>query len=182
MKWTISLLSAGLFALAASAFDVTSVPEEIPEVGRFTRTRVSEGKTTFSFIAPNGWFPSSDAAAKRISLSARTPEATITIHMSTNAVPASPAKLKERIASETSAYKDVNVIEEFGASCGSGPGQGIDFRHLVSDKFTMNTRLAVFPAPEGSMEVSISSQTEKIENLHNIWTGFINSFRVEEKK
>jgi hypothetical protein len=177
MKHALILVALGAAALGAMAFEVSNVQEEIPEAGTFTRTRVTEGKTVFSFIAPNEWTASMEPADKLYSLHSGKLDATFNLRLLTNNYPASAAKFKEQVAA---AFNDVNVADEFSAASGSGGGYGLDMRHVVAGKFGMNTRVAVFPTPEGALEVSLSTPSRTIESLHSTWVAFLNSVRIEK--
>jgi hypothetical protein len=177
MKSVIFWICAAM-ALSAGAFDIANVQEEIPEAGMFTRTQVTEGKTVFSFIAPNDWAPSVEAANKRLSLHSAKLDGTITLRLLTNSYPATAAKFKEQLLG---AYTDATVTDEFGTACGSGAGLGLEIRHTIAEKFQINSRVAVFPAPEGTLEVSLSTSTAPLASFHPYWVGFINSLRVERR-
>ena len=73
------------------------------------------------------------------------------------------------------------MVDEFGAASGSGPGLGIDFRHVVNSSVRAGTRMAVFAAPEGSIEIVLTAPAGEFDKLHLVWTGFLNSFRIEER-
>lgn len=174
--WILCLL--GAVALSVAAFEVAHVSEEIPEAGTFTRTQVTDGKTMFSFIAPNDWVASMDAGKKLYSLNSSKLEGTFNLRLLTNGFPASAAKFKElAIAS----YSDATVTDEFTASCASGGGLGLDIRHVVAGKFSMNSKVAIFPAPDGSVEVSLSTPNSDLSSFHSVWVSFLNSVRVESR-
>lgn len=177
MKRALIVVIFGALAFGVLAFEVSNVQEEIPEAGTFTRTRVTDGKTVFSFIAPNEWTPSTEPSNKLYSLHSGKLDATFNLRLLTNSYPASAGKFKELVAA---AYNDVNVAEEFSAASGSGSGLGVDIRHVVAGKFGMNTRVAVFPAPEGVLEVSLSTPSGSLAALHSAWVAFLNSVRIEK--
>jgi hypothetical protein len=167
------LFSAGW--LPVFAFDIRTVPEEIAEVGVVNRTQATDGKTRFSFIAAPTWVSSADHAGRRLSLQSPSPQVTINVQLSTNAMPANAAKLKEMVNQK---FKNVTVVDEFQAASGSGPGLGIDFRHTVAN-YQLTTRFLVFKSPEGIAEVSLAGPGPEFDKFRNQWIGFINSFRVE---
>src|SRR5438552_1044664 len=116
-----ALLPALLIAVAAGAraFEIQYVQEEIPEAGMTTRTKISDGKTHFSFIAAPNWTPSSDPSNHRISFQSPAPQVAINIQISTNAIPASAAQFKEQMLPK---LKDPVIMDEFTAASGGGAG------------------------------------------------------------
>jgi hypothetical protein len=164
--------------LQAATFEIVTVQEAVPESNPVTRTRVITDKTEFSFVAPDQWRPTADAAARRFALQCHTNQTVITIQLLTNAYPASIEKFRDMIASN---FTDIADLETYTAASGSGPGFAADFRNRVAEKFTMNTRIALFPAKDGSAEVTISSPTLSVAQLHPIWTGLIGTFKVEPR-
>lgn len=172
----VLLLSSGI---TSRAFQIIAVPEQIPESNPVTRSVVSEGRTTFSFIMPPTWISSANAAARKITFESPAPRATLSISMLTNAFPGSAAEFK---ASVLKTLQNPEVLEEMRAFSGGGGGLGMDVRHEVSGKFIMISRVNWFSAPEGVIEVSMSASPEDFPKLHNAWTGFLNSFRVEKDR
>jgi hypothetical protein len=175
MRILLVLLCAGL---SARAFEVTTVTEQIPESNAVTRTRVTDGKTQFSFIAPKGWITSSDAAARRVSLQTTEPRATINVQFSTNAMPADLAQFRQQV---TSALQNATVLEEFQAPSAGSVGFAIDVRHTINGSFNIITRMCVYKSPDGAIELSMASSPDDFEKLHTAWTWFSNSFRVEPR-
>lgn len=162
-------------AVAAGAFEIKTFQEDIPEANPVTRTQVTSGRTRFSFIAPPGWNGSADAGKRKLAFASASPRSATFIQMLTNSIPADTAQFKKEVTKE---LQNVEVVDEFQASSGGGPGLGIDLKHLVSGSPTL-TRVTRFRAPEGSVQITISAHPDDFPALHAAWTSFINSFRVE---
>ena len=47
------------------------------------------------------------------------------------------------------------------------------------DRLVMVTRFAVFSAPEGSIEVTLTASADEFAALHLFWTAFSNSLRIQ---
>lgn len=176
MKRALMLALPGAICLSALAFEVANIREEIAEFGVVTRTRVTDGKTRFSFVADDNWISTADRGERRVSLQPSSPQATINIQVSTNAMPESPAKLKEALLAR---YKDAIVLDQYEAVCGSGAGVGVDLQHTIASTFVVRTRFNVFRGPEGTVEVTLAATPPEFASFQFGWIGFINSFRVE---
>ncbi len=169
-------VSAAVVAVASTlAFNVVTVEEPVPESNPVARTVVTDGRTQFSFIVPRGWRMRAEATEKRISLESLEPRGVMAVRLMTNGMPATAGALKARVVKD---YREVVVMEEFTAASGGDPGLGIDFRHQPAAGVAVAARLAVYAAPGGSIEASVTAAAGDLEKLHLAWTGFINSLRV----
>jgi hypothetical protein len=174
----LALLALLWATFQARAFDILTFAEEIPESNPVTRTRLTHLKTQLTFIAPPQWVAASDPAALRLTLQSANPRATITIQLSTNAMPADAAELKARLLPR---FEAATVLEEFQAPSAGVPGLGLDIQHVISAKFNITTRLCLFPAPDGAVEITLAANSEDFPQLHPAWTWLLNSFRLEPR-
>lgn len=172
MKFFFLIFLCGCSALA---FDLSTFQEEIPESNPVTRTVITDGKTRFSFIAPRSWTTAADRAAKRVTLADSAGQSSIAVRSLTNAMP-SGLSFKNGVKAR---FNGAEVLEEFSAASGIGSGAGIDVKHALGGSFVVVTRVVVFPAPAGSIEVTFTAPAAEFEKLHVPWTGFINSLRLD---
>lgn len=172
MKLFFALLFCGCSALA---FELSTFQEEIPESNPVTRTVITDSKMRFSFIAPRNWTVAADRAAKRVTLADNAGQSSIAVRSLTNSMP-SGISFKNGVKAR---FNGAEVLEEFPAASGVGAGVGIDVKYALGGSLLVVSRVVVFPAPAGSIEVTFTAPAAEFEKLHVPWTGFINSLRLD---
>jgi hypothetical protein len=173
MKFALLLF---LLMWQASAFEIRTYSEQVPESNPVTRMRVVDGKTAFSFVPPVGWTGSSDTATRRVSMQLGS-QAAIIVQMSTNSMPANRAQLKNQVMAR---FNNAKIVEEFEAPSGGTPGLGVDVWHTVDSNRSILTRFCVYKTREGTVEVCLAMLPDQAQKVHPFWARFINSFRVEQ--
>jgi hypothetical protein len=163
--------------LATQAFQVTTVTEQIPESNPVTRTVVSDAKTRFSFIAPRGWVSTTDPAGRRFVFELNNPRGSVILRLLNAPFTEDAAAFK---ADVLKGYQKPEVLSEFRAPSGGELGMGIELRHAVGGNFYVITRVVRFRTPDGSVEANLTASPDEFAKMHNAWTGFMNSFRVEK--
>jgi hypothetical protein len=164
-----------LCALRASAFEIRSYTEQMPESNPIACFRIIDGNTVFSMMPPKGWTMSSDANLKRVVVQSGS-SAAITIQISTNAMPVNHAAFRKQVLSQ---FKEASVLGEFAAKSAATPGLGVDIRHTLDGNRPMLTRLCVFKSAGATIEISFVRRPEDDVSLQPAWGQFINMFRVE---
>jgi hypothetical protein len=172
MKLAFLLLLA---VFQASAFELRSFSEPVPESNPETRIRVTDGNTVFSFVTPKGWTMAPDQSTRRITLQLQS-QAAIILQISTNAMPAKLSQLRQQV---TNRFENAILIDQFEAPSGGKPGLGVEVRHTINGHGAILTRLCVYKAAGGLIEVCFARKPEEDGAVHPYWTQFINSFRVE---
>jgi hypothetical protein len=160
--------------LNAAAFDVRTYSEQIPESNPVTRVRVTHEGTQFSFAVLPGWKFGNDAQGLRVWLQPEDGQRSITLQITTNSPDAD--KLRQQV---TNRWAGSLILNEFTAPSGGGVGVGIDLRRKVNDRIWMMTRICAYKAPRNAVEISMVAKPTDWEDLHPVWTDFINSFRLE---
>jgi hypothetical protein len=172
MKLACLLLLA---VFQASAFELRSFSEPVPESNPETRIRVTDGDTVFSFVIPKGWAMTPDQSARRVTLRLQS-QAAIIMQISTNVMPLKLLQLRQQV---TNRFENAVVIDQFEAPSGGRPGLGVEVRHTINGNHAVLTRVCVYKAAGGLVEVSFIRMPEDDGRNHPYWTQFINSFRVE---
>ena len=167
-----------LCALNAAAFEVRSYSEQMPESNPVTRFRIREGNTVFSIMPPKDWTMSSDVNLQRVVVQSGSLGAII-VQVSTNAMPAKSAALRQVVSNR---FKDASILNEFEALSGATRGLGIDVRHVMEGNHVVLTRLCVFKSGGGTVEICFVRRPEDDVALQPAWGQFINSFRIEAPK
>lgn len=162
-------------ALNVVAFDVRTYSEQIPESNPVTRVRVTHEGTQFSFAVAPGWKFGSDPQGLRVWLQPEDGQRSIVLQITTNSMPDAD-KLRQQV---TNRWAGALILNEFTAPSGGGVGVGIDLRRKVNDRVWMMSRICVYKAPRDVVEISMLAKPTDWEDLHPVWTDFINSFRLE---